>query len=40
MRQAAALDRSLTDWYSVRADRPTEEVAGEVLAMLANLRRS
>ncbi len=35
MRQAAALDRIPTDWCSVRADRPAEEIADEVLAMLA-----
>ena len=40
MRQAAALDRIPTDWCSVRADRPAGEIADEVLAMLAKLRRS
>ena len=40
MRQAAALDRIPTDWCSVRADRPAEKIADEVLAMLGKLRRS
>ena len=40
MRQAAALDRIPTDWCGVRADRPAEEIADEVLAMLGKLRRS